>query len=297
MRILLAIDGSPSSIKARDLIAGLPWPPETVIDLVAAYPAPVDWATGAPSQAALAGDAAESVLNVLGEQLRELSEPLAARGWVVEPRVIRERAATAIVAAATEFDADLVVVGSRGHGALYSMLLGSVAAEVVNLAPCPVLVARDDHISHALIATDGSPTARAIPDALRRLNVLRGVQAEVLSVAPGDSPAYELMVGLYTLGSTQTSEERTALLERCRRDAEEAVAALAASGIEAVAHVRSGDAAQEIISAASEWGVDLIVTGSRGLGGLERLLLGSVVRNLVLHARCSVLVVRGPARP
>lgn len=296
MRILLAIDGSPSSIKARDLIAGLPWPPETVIDLLAAYQAPVDWATGVASRAAVAGDAAEAVLKKLGEELRELGEPLSARGWVVEPRVVRERPATAIVAAATERDADLVVLGSRGHGALYSMLLGSVAAEVVNMAPCPVLVARDDHISHLLIATDGSPAARAIPDVLQRWNVLRGVQAEVLSVAPGDSPAYELMVGLYTLGSAQTGEAQAELVEQSRRDADEVVASLTASGIEGVAHVRSGDAADEIISAASEWGVDLIVTGSRGLGGLERLLLGSVARNVVLHARCSVLVVRGPAR-
>jgi nucleotide-binding universal stress UspA family protein len=112
MRILLAIDGSPSSIKARDLIAGLPWPPDTVIDLLAAYQAPVDWTTGMASRAAVAGDAAEAVLKKLGEQLRELGEPLSARGWVVEPRVIRERPATAIVAAATEFDADLVVVAT-----------------------------------------------------------------------------------------------------------------------------------------------------------------------------------------
>ena len=105
------------------------------------------------------------------------------------------------------------------------------------------------------------------------------------------------MVGLYALGSTRIGEEQTDLLEWCRRDADEAVASLGASGIEGVAHVRSGDAAHEIISAASEWGVDLIVTGSRGLGGLERLLLGSVARNVVLHARCSVLVVRRPAGP
>ncbi|MEO6059363.1 MAG: universal stress protein [Candidatus Limnocylindria bacterium] len=40
---------------------------------------------------------------------------------------------------------------------------------------------------------------------------------------------------------------------------------------------------------------DLIVTGSRGLGGLARILLGSVARNVAVHAPCSVLVVRGSA--
>lgn len=47
-----------------------------------------------------------------------------------------------------------------------------------------------------------------------------------------------------------------------------------------------------IIAAARRRGVDLIVTGTRGLHGVERVILGSVARNVLLHAPCSVLVVR-----
>ena len=57
-----------------------------------------------------------------------------------------------------------------------------------------------------------------------------------------------------------------------------------------------GDPAHEIIEAASNMGCDLIVMGSRGLTGLDRIFLGSVARNVLQHTRASVLIVREPVR-
>jgi nucleotide-binding universal stress UspA family protein len=67
---------------------------------------------------------------------------------------------------------------------------------------------------------------------------------------------------------------------------------LAERGFVATATVLAGDAAHEISAAARRRGTDLIVTGTRGLHGVERVILGSVARNVLLHAPCSVLVVR-----
>jgi nucleotide-binding universal stress UspA family protein len=55
--------------------------------------------------------------------------------------VVGDRPAPAILAAAAS--ADLVVLGSRGHGAFTGMLLGSVSHHVSHHAPCPVVVVRD----------------------------------------------------------------------------------------------------------------------------------------------------------
>jgi K+-sensing histidine kinase KdpD len=64
------------------------------------------------------------------------------------------------------------------------------------------------------------------------------------------------------------------------------------AGISAEATRREVDAATEILAAASASDADLIVMGTRGRTGLARFVLGSVARNVLQHASCSVLVVR-----
>jgi nucleotide-binding universal stress UspA family protein len=111
-------------------------------------------------------------------------------------------------------------------------------------------------------------------------------------VAPVSSPAFELMVTLYTLGSEPVERQREALVAEARANAEAMARRLTEIGIPTAAEVRSGDPAAEIVKAAAELQADLIVTGSRCLHGVDRLLLGSVARNVLQHAHASVLIVR-----
>ena len=292
MKILLALDGSPPSLVARDLVGALSWPEGTVIHLVAAYQVPIDWTGGVGSTMDWVGDVVDAIHDQLEDDLRALGGPLAERGLTVERHVVRGRAPDVINQSASELAADLIVTGSRGRGQLRSMLLGSVAAEMAAHAPCPVLVARSTHVSRLLVATDGSSNAGLIPDRLGSWGIFRGVQADVVAVAVPDGPAFELMVGLYTLGDDRLANQRRELQMRAGRDADNMTARLADVGIPTTPHVRSGDPAAEIVGAAQERGADLIVTGSRGIGGIEGLLLGSVARNVLIHAHCSVLMVR-----
>ncbi len=64
-------------------------------------------------------------------------------------------------------------------------------------------------------------------------------------------------------------------------------------GSVAQAHLRLGRPDEEIVTLADEIGAGLVVTGSRGLGGIRRALMGSVSDGVVRHAHCPVLVVRG----
>jgi nucleotide-binding universal stress UspA family protein len=66
----------------------------------------------------------------------------------------------------------------------------------------------------------------------------------------------------------------------------------ASGGTVARAYLRIGRPDEEIVTLADELGSGLIVTGSRGFGGLKRALMGSVSDSVVRHAHCPVLVVR-----
>jgi nucleotide-binding universal stress UspA family protein len=292
MKILVGVDGSACSIVALDLVSSLAWPAGTEITLLAAYDVPVDWTGGVGSTMDWVGDVEDAARDTLVEQLRGLAPRIEERGHDVERVVVRGRAASAIVEAARERQVDLIVTGSRGRGRLRSMLLGSVAAEVAGEALCPVLVARQPSVSHLVVATDGSPVARAIPERLAEWGVFAGLPADVVAVSIPDGPIFETAVSLYTLGDERLATQRRELRARYEQDAETMAAALDGIGLQATSHLRAGDPAQEIISVADDRGADLIVTGTRGLGGIDRLLLGSVARNVITHARCSVLVLR-----
>ena len=67
---------------------------------------------------------------------------------------------------------------------------------------------------------------------------------------------------------------------------------LASHEIHATAQLARGDAAEEIIAFARKLSVDLIISGSRGLGAVRGWLMGSVSRKLAHYSGCSVLIAR-----
>jgi nucleotide-binding universal stress UspA family protein len=295
MRILLAIDGSACSDRARDLVAGTTWPDGTTIRIVAALehgPAlfGVPWLAVAPvdSNEIETGMAAD-----LESVLAAAAERVAATGRTVVHEVLRGRPASAVTDDARAFGPDLIVVGSRGHGQLESMLLGSTSAEIVDHAPCPVLVARSDTVHTLLVAEDGSVGAREAIDFLARWPVWRECPATVLSVSdvpiPIDTGVAPGMYGEMLDTYSHARHESAKLHERL---AQSTAALLSEAGLAATPDARAGDAATLIVRVAGERKADLIVMGTRGRTGLTRIILGSVARNVLLHAHCSVLIAR-----
>jgi len=296
MRVLLAVDGSASSDAARELVASIGWPEGTCIRVVAIVePVALAIVGALPYRV---GDVDESeTTSTLRAILDQAEASLEAPGRGVESRLLRGRAASVIVEEATEFRAELIVVGSRGLGRLEAMLLGSVSAEVVDHAPCPVLVARGRSIGRVLLAVDGSASARLAVDHLAGEGHRHLGQVEVMTVAPRISaPASVTAMDL----SDAVLRSQAEVVAESRGCAEGTAAAAAEQLIRDGFAVRwsisTGDAAHEIIEAASSFGCDLVVMGSRGLTGLQRILLGSVARNVLLHTRASVLIVREPIR-
>jgi nucleotide-binding universal stress UspA family protein len=295
LRLLVAIDGSTAARLAVDLVANIDWPAGTEILVAEAVESGSGLYGGPwPALVTLQADHLEAEIRAEAERtVRHARARLARPGLRVRAVVLRGRPAAAIVDRARSMRADLIVVGSRGHGVIESMLLGSVSAEVIDHAPAPVLVARGDRIDRVVLAWDGSLCASRGADLLRTWSLFARSRVKVVSVADVEVPWW---TGFPQPGSAELMPISLEAAEASRRQhdqlAQEMTSQLQAAGLEAQPCRRDGDAATEIIAAAKAAGADLIVMGTHGRTGLSRLVLGSVARNVVQHASCSVLVVR-----
>jgi nucleotide-binding universal stress UspA family protein len=296
MRIVMGVDGSDASLTALDLVEATAWPTDTKVRLVRAFELPADWTGLAPAPWDPRAD--DEAQRMLFASLQRLSEPIRRQGYPTETVVARGRAADVLLAEASDLEADLIVVGSRGLGVAASALLGSVSATLVDNAGCPVLVARRPRVTRILVATDGSQSAEAIPAVVAAWGAFRDAPIDVLSVAPPTVPGEGATILPGMLGTGPRRLDASHDVDRHRVMADEMAARLVAAGWRAESSVRNGEAAREIETAADDLGADLVITGSRGLSGLQRVLLGSVAHHVLLHSPCSVLVMRGhvPAR-
>jgi nucleotide-binding universal stress UspA family protein len=180
MRILLAVDGSTCSNRAVELVQGFHLESESLIRVVAVHHPFSD--VLAVSWASMGGDAStntetedEAEIRVLREAVARAEADLAGSGARVEGFLLNGRPATAIVDEAGAMEADLIVVGSRGHGRIATMLLGSTAAEIVDHAPCPVLVARHRHLDPVAFADDGSSSAHHAEEVFTKWPIFAGL--------------------------------------------------------------------------------------------------------------------------
>ncbi len=140
-----------------------------------------------------------------------------------------------------------------------------------------------------LFATDGSAHSREALELLVRLTFAEPKHAAIVTVVdtaelPGD------------IGSAPgaLANLKRAIADEARRRLREVTDRLESSDWRVKILVREGNAAEQIIDLAGELGADLVLVGSRGLGGLSRYLLGSVSYRVLKHAPCSVLLARPP---
>jgi nucleotide-binding universal stress UspA family protein len=134
-----------------------------------------------------------------------------------------------------------------------------------------------------LVATDGSPTSAAAERAGIELAALAHASLIVVSVI--DPSGLRLPGGRFLSRVDQVRAHREQALTQTIQDARR-------RGIAAQFLIWEGDAGDGVIEAAEAEGADLIIVGTRALGPVGRLLLGSVSSHVVAHARCPVLVLR-----
>ncbi len=294
MRVLIATDFSSHAEDAMALVGSLEMPAGSAVRIVhVVEPFPAINALAPASMIALADDAEREIIAELQRKTAIFSE----RALPVQTALVIGRPADMIVDEAQRFHADLVVMGSRGRRRVAATLLGSVSAEVVDRAPCPVLVARGRTLTRLVLGEDGSEVAAAGADLVANMPALRALPVVVVSVvdAPFPFTAANSDAGPSMHAAIQAYYDALpALREAMARVANDRAVQLTVAGRASSAEVREGDAAQQLIDAAGAKGGDCIVIGSHGRTGISRLFLGSVARAVLFNAPCSVLIVRAP---
>lgn len=139
-----------------------------------------------------------------------------------------------------------------------------------------------------LLAIDGSaPSQAAIAEVAHRPWPKPSTVRILSVIQPYTPPSIEIVFAEATLEDIR--QRLAADADLMTRQARERIAA---SNMSVETWVREGDPRTTIVDEADEWGADLIIVGSHGRTGLERLVMGSVAQSVVAHAHCSVEVVR-----
>jgi nucleotide-binding universal stress UspA family protein len=286
-RVLIATDGSIGASEALDWLTRMPLSPATEIEVVTALPRPF------PSEILIAE--AWKHLWTESEAVVDAARSRLAQRWTdVTGRVVEGDAREAIVAAALTSKADLVVLGARGLGSVASALLGSVSLGVARHAPCPVLVCKGAPraLRTVTVGIDGSAHARAAVEFLCAVELPPTLTLRLLGVVeplpyPRTAPGFIAS----TLKAAMEDLENEAR-GRLQGALDQAAMVLRPRVGRIVSATPVGGPAATLVRDADVYGSDLIVVGARGLGTLERLVLGSVSEGVLRHARCPVLVVR-----
>ncbi|MFC6954501.1 universal stress protein [Halorubellus litoreus] len=232
----------------------------------------------APESEVAREDAAEFVADV-ASTFEEAGVP-------VETAVRTAKPWEAIVACATDVDADLVVMGTHGRTGIEHFELGSVAEAVVRDSTVPVLtvpVHENATVSfpyeRVLVATDGSPEALAAARVAVSLAARCDADVHVLSV-----------VETAALGLDVRSEILEAEQRGPAADAVTDVHALASeAGVDVTTTVTAGVPRAEIEAYVTSNDVDMVAMGTHGRSGVAKYLLGNVAERTLRTSTVPVL--------
>ena len=179
--------------------------------------------------------------------------------------------------------ASVVVLGSRGRGSIATFLLGSISVGVSSHAPCPVVVVRSvPEGGHVVVGVDGTEATSAALEFAFDTASWQHRRLDVVHTWGGEGPYPALL----------TYEQRHELMAEHELRVAESLAGFAEKypDVEVAQYIVENEPAKALVAASEK--AALVVVGSRGRGDAASVLLGSVSRSVVEHARCSVAVVR-----
>lgn len=286
-RVLLATDGSGDAALASRAALDLSGKADAQLHVVHAWNSVASARLEAYIHSHMKNEAKE-LLAAQVERLEGEGKPVADTHLVEGPEVDE------ILDVAEEIGADLIVLGSRGHGLVERLVMGSVSEGVVHHTSCPVLVVRGGERAwppeRVIIADDGSETSRDAGDLAARIGSLVGATGFLLRAYP-ELPDVdpEGRRSDARLADDELRREENLLRQRAT-EVEEHL------GKHPKIRLAAGEATARLLEAAEEGNAErtLIAVGSRGLGTMQRMRFGSVSTKVLRAARGPVLVYPRP---
>lgn len=219
---------------------------------------------------------------------RELAVTVLSSSDVGDSGIAVRHGATVPTLLAASHGAEMLVVGSRGHGLMTGSLTGSVSQHLARHATCPVVVVRRPHrpdSRHIVVGMDGSPESDR---ALRFACTLARAQQQTVFAVHGFhavTPAKGTTDDIF-------SSEVAIRIEHAERLLRDWVAEAARENpdVEILTESIAVSPVRALIDSSAV--ASMVVVGSRGRDAFAELLLGSVSQRVLHDAHCPVAVVR-----
>ena len=197
-----------------------------------------------------------------------------------------------IVDEAVKQKSTMVIMGRRGRKGFRRLVVGSTTAWTIGHSPCSVMVvprAADVEFKSVVVATDGSKWSASAASEAIGLAKRNSAKLTALAVVPAEL-AMPTDIDFATIAREKLADQEMQAAEKNARAVKEAAQK---EGVDAQAFVMSGKPADAITEIAKDQKADLVIVGSHGRTGLDRLLMGSVAERVIVLASCAVLVVKG----
>lgn len=274
-KILLAADGSEDAAQAREAAVDLAGKSSSELHVVHVWhdvPSPY-------AHAFIKRELRRQGQEILDEQVRKIEE---AGVKVTEAHLTEGRISNEVISLGEELGVGLLVVGSRGHGRIERILMGSHSEDIVHDAHLPVLVLR--------CVEDAWPPVRVVigDDFSEEAKEAGELAASIARLFEADT----LLVRAYPHILEESSDpEAEESVWQSEKELEGRASRLEGIlGHKPRVEMAAGNPAEAILEAARVVGPTLVAVGSRGLGTVERMRLGSVSTKVVRAAPGSALV-------
>lgn len=270
MKVLVAIDQKPSSQAIVDALIKMHWFEGTEIHIM----------TVREKTAAAAPDA-EAVACEIEELAVALHDALTYCQVSYLPVVGEPK--EAIIETAAQIEADMIVLGSNCKNTLERLLIGSVSQAVLNSAHCPVIIAK----TPCCLAREASPGFRNILIPIDN-SIFSDIAVRWLANLQWRAECRFIVAAAVEENTDmrqveQSIHQRGAYLSQILKTNNVVVEAVV------------GAPKQAILDLAHKYYADLIVMGSHGRTGLQKLILGNIAQGVSHDAPCAVAIVRGIA--